>query len=172
MPTSHPAALHWKRNYIETLGAKLAEGINYLDNFDVRGAVTKLGGRVAEKEFWFQLKGDGALVVNGPADFEIFVPPHEPDARRRFTIAHELGHYILHYVAAPERETIPLPMQASRYGDGPEEWEANWFAAGFLMPEALFKKQFEITKDIEELATHFHVSIWDVEGRIEYLKLK
>jgi Zn-dependent peptidase ImmA (M78 family) len=63
--------------------------------------------------------------------------------RDRFTIAHELGHYVLHYLYAKQvlKQNLTKVI-AQRYGSGREETEANLFAACFLMPEDEYREQF------------------------------
>ena len=67
-----------------------------------------------------------------------------PPARRRFTIAHELGHRALH----PGRELIlDVPVRVnlrdktSSMASDLEEIEANAFAATLLMPEQMVRDQ-------------------------------
>jgi IrrE N-terminal-like domain len=80
--------------------------------------------------------------------------------RRRFTIAHELGHWCLHlgaehavYCRASvidselrgERDSLPLP-----------EEEANAFAAAVLMPAALIREQYAACdRDFDRLCRKF-----------------
>lgn len=85
-----------------------------------------------------------------PALGEIWVNAEEArqwPARRRFTIAHELGHWRLHRDAeekgvfcragsiAPEDTDAPAPLP-------PAEDEANGFAAAVLMPARLLQEQY------------------------------
>jgi Zn-dependent peptidase ImmA (M78 family) len=69
-------------------------------------------------------------------------------ARRRFTAAHELGHYLLHFLPRLQRHATPEDclVQADddetvQEGDGIPlavmEHQANSFAAELLMPEAV-----------------------------------
>ena len=65
--------------------------------------------------------------------------------RRRFTIAHEIGHYVLH-----ERETyvdtgyrVNFRDLDSGSGTKSEEIEANRFAAALLMPESMVRRAFD-----------------------------
>ena len=74
----------------------------------------------------------GAIYVHGRGDFDIVLPQFTSPLRDRFTIGHELGHYFLHSRQG-ER-----PLVAYRQGSGRLEWEANWFAAGLLMPKDEF----------------------------------
>ncbi len=57
--------------------------------------------------------------------------------RKRFAIAHELGHWELHKGISQLFACTSDDMVA-RYRASPEEGEANWFAAGLLMPSHLF----------------------------------
>lgn len=63
--------------------------------------------------------------------------------RRRFTVAHEIGHYILHPTKRLNHSDDTTNFRI--WNDPSEEAEANLFAAELLMPEFLFRKA--ITKD-------------------------
>jgi Zn-dependent peptidase ImmA (M78 family) len=145
-------------------------------------------------------KAQGALIRYAPLDDELSgmvyikdgVPIigvnslHHPN-RQRFTIAHELGHLLLHRVKLSNEvhvdkefsafEGIRLNRDAkSTMGTEDIEIEANQFAAELLMPrafieEALTGKQFDIDneKPIEDLAKKFRVSKQALEYRIRSL---
>lgn len=80
--------------------------------------------------------------VSGVCDFEqkkILVNFADLPARRRFTIAHELGHWMLHrgiYQANPDKYRF-LPRFRWTDDAGPLEQEANRFAAHLLVPDRL-----------------------------------
>jgi hypothetical protein len=59
----------------------------------------------------------------------------EDERRRRFIIAHELGHYLLHR----DRPALCAAQDLVRYEPGNAETEANAFAAEVLMPGALIE---------------------------------
>lgn len=98
--------------------------------------------------------------------------------RRRFTIAHECGHWVLHLDAGagtgvccrpadvvdqPEVEVRKLAMR---------EREANNFAAALLMPEILVTEQARVTRgNISALAERFGVSAPAMRVRVESLGL-
>jgi len=72
--------------------------------------------------------------------------------RRRFTIAHELGHICLH-VKGEDRIFVDQRFfrdTRSSKGIDKEEIEANAFAASFLMPKKLLTKSVEQLKDLTE----------------------
>jgi len=82
--------------------------------------------------------------------------------RRRFAIAHELGHWELH---AKESQLGALCQEADLrdYANSPLEMEANIFAAEFLMPSHLFRAACQKRKPslslIKDLAKIFDTSL-------------
>jgi Zn-dependent peptidase ImmA (M78 family) len=64
--------------------------------------------------------------------------------RQRFTIAHELGHLVLHRdetFHVDERPVIRFRNQESSQATNAEEVEANQFASELLMPDYLLSKE-------------------------------
>lgn len=81
--------------------------------------------------------------------------------RRRFSIAHELGHWFLHKGIS---QIFPCTSENLRdYKNSPVEIEANIFAAEFLMPTWIFKetiKDKEVTiENIQACADEFKTSL-------------
>lgn len=74
-----------------------------------------------------------------PAGFVIRVNRHEVKTRQRFTIAHEIGHFILHRdrIGDGISDTI---LYRSKLSNALEA-EANRFAADLLMPAESLKSQ-------------------------------
>lgn len=72
--------------------------------------------------------------------------------RRRFTIAHEFGHFFLHEAKdtfVDNKESVELiKFRHKGLPQSMEEREANCFAAALLMPQALLKKHFESAKEL------------------------
>ena len=118
----------------------------------------------------------------------IFINPFENNHinRRRFTIAHELGHFFLHKNSTPDgfTDTTRTMSRTTSYWD-PVESEANDFAARLLMPEKFilsegnkviknFKivyKQERIPQDyfISNMAQIFNVSVQAMTYRLKNL---
>jgi Zn-dependent peptidase ImmA (M78 family) len=114
----------------------------------------------------------GSIRVYGPARFDIFLASHTGPARDRFTIAHELGHYVLHYLYARQNGAQIEGLEAQRYGTGRVEWEANWFAAGFLMPADAFSERYRaLNGSIPLLADEFGVSVEAARIRAQFVGL-
>lgn len=78
---------------------------------------------------------------------------NEYEPRRRFTIAHEIGHFCLHLRAYMNQSYIDSSETMFRKEDvwNRDEQEANAFAAELLMPEALIRP--EINRIIETNGT-------------------
>jgi hypothetical protein len=96
----------------------------------------------------------GILVVENGVS-RIGYSPYESEVRQRFTIAHELGHFILHM---KEKENglfvdnvkVMYRKQAPSRAQLLKEREANEFAANILMPFKLIKDSYKrITKKDE-----------------------
>lgn len=80
----------------------------------------------------------------------IFVNRNSPGDRVRFTMAHELGHHVLHHHEHAVQATETC------------EDEANEFAAAFLMPERDVRHHFSASLSIEDLSAlkgHWRVSM-------------
>lgn len=66
------------------------------------------------------------------------------DGRRRFTVAHEIGHLVLHR-SLLEASSTQTPLFAVEQGpaqDSSMEWQADFFAAALLMPREAMLQQF------------------------------
>src|SRR5208282_6481024 len=101
---------------ILSIAEEAAKAFSYTEDFNIERVVEELGGRIFLNDFWENSAKTGSLVVGALRNFDIFVPSHTTHERDRFTIAHELGHYILHYLpnVDPRDDTS---FQIDRYGD-------------------------------------------------------
>lgn len=85
-----------------------------------------------------------------------------PIRRHRFTIAHELGHWICHVVDAPAgAEPAPSYCRAAdlaQDADRALEREANIFAAELLMPQEEVRDAWALSGTIAAIADRFAVS--------------
>lgn len=126
----------------------------------------------------------GVLVLKEGA-VTIGLNPADPSVRRRFTIAHELGHYFLEhqrgglFVDNHKRNFAVMYRDAqSSTGEILQEQEANAFAAALLMPRYLLEAQtrkfnFDLTdeSDLQTLARQVQVSSQAMAIRIANLGL-
>jgi hypothetical protein len=100
--------------------------------------------------------------------------------RRRFTIAHEIGHLVLHvprfhelfYDGPADIREIEEPPVAGLPELPRREREANVFARELLMPETLVDEQARATGfNLPALAKRFEVSVPAMRLRLRLLKL-
>lgn len=80
------------------------------------------------------LEGVSGLLY--PAERQVYLNATDSPARRRFTLAHEVGHWVCQVL---EGRTAPVYCRADEVGVGEGkalEREANIFAANLVMPEA------------------------------------
>ena len=113
-------------------------------------------GDVAEAPAGVPLSG---LLV--PRAYEIWVRRDESESRRRFSVAHEVGHWVLHVPAAAQAvfcrrgDVLPDVDEAALR----RERAANRFAAELLMPEGSVRAEAErVGPDPNALAERFAVS--------------
>lgn len=97
---------------------------------------------------------------------KIVVNEDDSPNRQRFTIAHELGHFIMHqnYIKDGKKYNVLLRMPLKNHNYTPEEQEANCFAASLLVPKMLLESYSELPNGIS--ASLFAVS----EDVIKYRK--
>jgi hypothetical protein len=81
-----------------------------------------------------------------------------PTRRHRFTIAHELGHWICHARGAESAPTYCRSQDVLHETDRTLEREANVFGAELLMPEAAVREAWSAFPDPSKLASRFAVS--------------
>lgn len=162
------------RDTIWRLAESFAKQLQFKVCDDLKTTIKKLGGKIrVEDTLSSDPERSGSLFVEGIDNFTIVLPYHTGSNRDRFTIAHELGHYVVHYLWAKQSGQLSGDqMIALRRGSERVEWEANWFAGAFLMPENQFRKKFkELGGNTSRLASQFCVSPSAVEVRIKSLGL-
>lgn len=161
-PFKAPEAANMPKKEVYRLAERVCQKLKFVPGGDINELVKDFGGEVIFQDMddWL-VSEDGSIKVRGEKDFTIYVSNFTGVLRNRFTIAHELGHYILHSKFGKER------IQVARNGASDRvEWEANWFAAGLLMPEQEFLRQIEICNDVQYLGSYFFVSPSAVEVRM------
>ena len=100
----------------------------------------------------------------------ISVNQNHHEKRRRFTIAHELGHFFLHGNNQSDFWDETTVLFRNNVDSNSMEWQANRFAAELLMPEDAFREKVRNgMTSIESLADHFNVSALSVRIRAKQL---
>jgi hypothetical protein len=92
----------------------------------------------------------------GTQGYSIGVNASESFVRKRFTVAHECAHFVLHRAKITDELTEDTLYRGL---DGQEEAQANKFAADILMPYHLIQRLMDSgLTDVDELAAKFQVS--------------
>jgi Zn-dependent peptidase ImmA (M78 family) len=118
----------------------------------------------------------GLLITNADKPVIAVNVKHHPN-RQRFTIAHELGHFVLHQ----SKPTVFVDEYLVHYRarsekPDPREMEANVFAAGLLMPRKLVERDILMKggdlldeATIRKFAQRFGVSAQALAIRLDQL---
>lgn len=127
-----------------------------------------LGAKVSYSNFDNEISG---LLVRRAGSIVIGVASEQPENRQRFTIAHEIGHLLLHgegvsdEVHVDKHFRVHLRSSLSSTAEDVGEIEANAFAAELLMPEAFVRRDakmlmldFDDPGQVQELAQAYRVS--------------
>lgn len=155
-------------------------------SFDVIKFANSQGFRVFSAKLG---KYAGAVLISkdklkhfGGADIKkaILVNGKDNALRRRFTIAHELGHYFLH-LSDSERQSIAFRDEVYHGQKDRKEKEADFFAANLLMPEEKIRAAMRIFDafsssgskydKIKYISRLFDVSLSAAEVRLSHLDL-
>jgi Zn-dependent peptidase ImmA (M78 family) len=97
----------------------------------------------------------------------IFVNKDEYPLRQTFTIAHELGHKVLHEEWAKSAEYKVLLRDQDGNSDDLREKEANAFAANLLVPRFLLDRYWNKLTS-EQLSRLFAVSVSMIKHRLAF----
>jgi Zn-dependent peptidase ImmA (M78 family) len=109
----------------------------------------------------------GMLIRNKETNkFEIYVNRKHSDTRQRFTVAHEIGHYLSWKHQSYSYEQLNKENEIEDYAisfrhesiQSDAETEANEIAATILMPEDKVRDLAKENLTIEEMAEKFFVS--------------
>ena len=171
VPKLEKANKNWAKNISRKKVESVAERVIDLTGFipgemGIEHVVNFFEGNIHYKDLSQEQADSGSMTVRGFQNFDICISDTSSELRDNFTIAHEIGHYILH------SDLGDRPGLFTRYGSNRLEWEANWFAAALLMPKKELKK---IAKEVDssniKLAAHFNVSEMAIEVRREVLSI-
>jgi Zn-dependent peptidase ImmA (M78 family) len=153
------------RQAIEMLAIKIRKFTNASTPVDLFSIIRLLNGTIKYEAFDDDIAGK---IEKSGESFVITVNNKQNELRTNFTIAHELGHLFLHmgYIIDKNKwEAIDEYIDSARYrlGYSEEEYEANQFAASFLMPVDEYKKfvkQAAVNNkiSIDTISSYFKVS--------------
>jgi len=164
-----PEPCNLTKKEINNVAEYIATELEFNPGDELEPIVEFFGGSISYVDFTEWDRTDSAsMVVMGPKDFTMYIARFTGLLRDRFSIAHELGHYVLH------SQFGKIPCTVERFppeGSDRLEWEANWFAAGFLMPSTDFEKSLKAGKSKLEMSSQFLVSEQAIHFRRKNLGL-
>lgn len=167
--TSEPRAIGLDRETIEDIAEAMSRQSGYQPSASLDLIVKPFGGEVLVRDY-FATGRTGSIEIDGRNDFEVFVPTHTSPAQDRYTVAHELGHYVLHYLWRSRTEKMGRLTAHRTGGQTRAEDEANWFASAFLMPKSRIAPLAEKGASPGEIAAQFAVSPAAAMHRLNRLK--
>ena len=167
-----------KRDTIEKIAVIVRKVLDIATPIDLECAIQKLGGKLTEDA---SLDCDAKITVHkNTSAFEISYNPNITETRKRFSIAHEIGHMLLH---APKTEDglfacdgVFYRDSSREYASPEQEWESNEFAAALLMPRKEFVdfcygNAVDGGIEVRAVADNFNVSIQAADVRGSSLNL-
>lgn len=159
LPTSSDALRRYGEEVSSHHGTYSSEGA-----VDVVRLLGMLGGRHTPDTDFLELH------VYRPGEFTVYLPRFQGKNRNRFSIAHVLGHYFVHYRAPRLDGEKTFHREECQ---GRVNVEANLFAVGMLLPEEKFRLAWESSGgNVWHLAGLFEVAPAMVRHHGEVLGLK
>ena len=141
---------------------------------DLNDVVTALGGRVEESGDINMLSDSG--IKKHDNGFIIYVSPFQSPVRRKYSIAHELGHLFLHMGYKVNPKLWDMQENATYYRSGSSllKYQAYQFAEALFMPQKVYKEimdQYTSGNKVEtaKIANYFDVSISEASQRGKFL---
>lgn len=164
---------------IEKKAEKLLKDLNYsILPVPIKKVIKKLGVDIKPDFLGDEISG---LLITENGRSIIGYNSVEPIVRQRFTLAHELGHYVLHTDDKLFVDKIMYRKNFSSTKERIQESEANAFAAAILMPKELLRKEFDsltelqnsLTEEdiVDKLSSKFKVSTISMTYRLINLDL-
>lgn len=142
---------------------------------NINDVVIALGGRVEESVDDNMLSDSGIKKYDN--GFIIYVSPFQSPARRKYSIAHELGHLFLHMGYKINSELWNKQENSTYYmaGSSLQEYQAYQFAEALFMPQQVYKEvmdQYTIGDKVKtaKIASYFGVSISEASQRGKFLE--
>lgn len=160
---------HEIENRIENLRLNL--GLSYPEN-SLLDIAKNLGLKVYEIDLSAHPGVNGVIKYNGEVEgTAIYLNAAHSPVRKTFTLAHEIGHFLLHN----GREKLRVDKFDYRLGtdESLEETEANYFASCLLVPKDKLDQLVKMVgqENISSIADYFGVSIPVIQNRLKWIQM-
>ena len=144
-------AEHLASNTIEQFGICSPEHIR------VRDIAFALGATVIEQK----ISRAAASIVKVDNHATIRISPTDSQERKRFSIAHELGHLVMNHVESIQRVCSDEDMM--NWYQSSQETQANFFASELILPKKLVERRCDVAEvnfePIIQIAKDFRSSL-------------
>jgi Zn-dependent peptidase ImmA (M78 family) len=160
----------------------IAEEVAYelLDKFNIKKPIVnsfEIAKKLGFEVIFFSPDSDNKAFgedIAGAIDVKnkkILVNKQDTAERQLFTVAHELGHFVLNH---NKEEDILYRSDTLNKPKDPLEQEANFFAASLLVPETMLENicneyGFKLVRDENKLAQVFGVSLTFMKYRLKHI---
>lgn len=136
---------------------------------DLEGMARDLGVNVVTTSLPDTIAGKLERDRSAPAGFRAVINARDSHRRRRFTLAHEIAHYILHRDLI-EDSLVDSALYRSSLSDEFER-QADRYAATLILPATAVKEAYRKDKALVRLAQMFDVSDAALRIRLRELNL-
>lgn len=144
-------AEHSAREIIDRFGICDPEHLRIID------IAFALGATIIEEK----IKHAAASIVRVGDIATIRISSDDKPERKRFSIAHELGHFVLDHIKSIQRACSDEDMRS--WYTNSQETQANFFAGELLLPKKLVEKHCDVAKvnlnPIKNMANDFRMSL-------------
>lgn len=113
----------------------------------------------------------GFIKMTSNNNFEIVLRNSDSKERKRFTLAHEVAHFILHKHKFTANKMHIDRLNRDDNIDSKEEKEANYFAGALLMQEENVIKLLDANISIHQMSEAFEVSESAMNSRIAEMRM-
>lgn len=159
----------------ELFAYKAWETLHLEPPVDLNVVTSRLGIEVVEREFVEEIDGLYLRIPGAPPIIAINKSYLKPYARKRFTLAHEIGHHLLGHRVASSNKLFFFDAAGTKRTM--VERSCDKFAALLLMPKQYVDKYYsELANNSEQriniMADRFGVSSWALKRRLSELGMQ
>jgi len=148
--------LNISKKEIQIFAEKAASSLGFIVGKSMKEFAEKQNIKVSYFSIENEVENHSGFIKIDKANkkIEIELSNFTTELRNNFTIAHEIAHLLIH-----SKHINHDLICFDRHHSNRLEWEANWFAAAFLMPEKLFRQKVkEFGGSLINLSIYFNVS--------------
>ncbi|GEA86917.1 ImmA/IrrE family metallo-endopeptidase [Cellulomonas cellasea] len=144
---------------------------NYWDEAAFPVDPVQIARRIGVEVFSAELGNEvSGLLLGNEEGAAIYIDQDQPPNRYRFTVAHELGHYV-ERGSRLDAEIAYIDRRSDDNRGDPDEIYANQFAGELLMPKAVLEELASQNFNDVQIASYMGVSLSALQYRKQLLSL-